>query len=170
MYILQVWTKRRIYLIARQHIGRAVISKRSRRSLWPTSRQWLLTREITFRPLSQTSSPSTGIPHSTGAPSWHRIRLGIPGKPLLSIGGNASLIPLSGAPPPDVASLLMTISNLKVPSLRVWIASMFTIRRGVLLWSLKSPSLGTSPILGMRTSTMSGPISGFAMSSAFRLI
>ena len=75
-----------------------------------------MTRGVTFRPLSQTSSPSTRIPHSPGAPSRHRIRLGIPGKPLLSIGGNASSISLSGARLLAAGSLLMTISKLKTPS------------------------------------------------------
>ena len=63
------------------------ISKRSRR-LWPARRLWLMTREVTFRPLSQTSSPSTRTPHSRGISLW-QTRLGIPGKPLLSIGGSA---------------------------------------------------------------------------------
>ena len=41
-------------------------------------------------------------------------------------------------------SLPKTISRLKTHSLRVCIAFTFTIRQGVCLWSLKSPSLLTS--------------------------
>ena len=39
------------------------ISKRSRR-LWPARRLWLMTNEVTFRPLSQTSSATIKTPLS----------------------------------------------------------------------------------------------------------
>ena len=65
----------------------------------------------------------------------HRIRLGIPGKPLLSIGDNASSISPSGARLLAAGTLLMTISKVKTPFSQVCIAFMSIIRRGVCLWS-----------------------------------
>ena len=45
------------------------ISKRSR-CLWPARRLWLMTREVTFRPLSQTSSLTIKTPPLTGDEAW----------------------------------------------------------------------------------------------------
>ena len=54
------------------------------------------------------------------------------------------------------------------PSLRVCIASMFTMRRGVCLWSWKWPFLETNLILGIRTPMTPRPTSGSVSSSEFQ--
>ena len=122
-----------------------------------------MTREMTFRPLSQTSSPSTRTPHSPGISLW-QTRLGIPGKPLFSIGGSANWTSRFGAPPPDVASRLRTTSKPQIRSLRVFIASMFTSPLGVFLRSCESSFPEKNLILGIWTPSMPGPTSGFALS------
>ena len=111
---------------ALQHIGRGVISKRSRRSLWPARRLRLMTREVTSKPSSRTSSPTIKIHRSPETLQW-QIRLGIPGKPLLWIGGNSNSISPSGARRLAAGSLLMTTSKLKTPFSQVFIASMSII-------------------------------------------
>ena len=114
--------------------GGGVHFKEKRRSLWPARRLWLMTREVTSKPSSRTSSPTIKIHRSPETLQW-QIRLGIPGKPLLWIGGNANSISPSGAQLLAAGSLLMTISKLKTPFSQVCIASMSIIRRGVCLWS-----------------------------------
>ena len=88
------------------------ISKRSR-CLWLVRRLWLMTREVTFRPLSQTSSPTIKTLRSLETSIWETRRA--IGNTLRWSGGSANWTSRYGARQLAAGSLLMTISRLKTP-------------------------------------------------------
>ena len=115
------------------------MSKRSRRSLRPARRLWLMTKGTASKWNFRTSSPTIKTPRSLETSIWE-TRCGAAGNTLRWTGGSANWTSRYGARQLAAGLMLMTISRLKTLSLRVCIASMFTMRRGVCLWSWKSPS------------------------------
>ena len=108
-----------------------------------------MTRGVTLRPCTRTSSPTIRTVRSLETLQW-QTRHGKSGKTLPSADGSASLTSPSGAPLPLVGFHLRTTSQRRSPFLPACTASMSTIRPGACLKSCVSPSQGINFIHGTR--------------------
>ena len=124
------------------------IPKRSTRSLWAARRLCLMTREVTSKPSSRTSSPTIKTLRLPGTSLW-QTRHGTIGNTLRCPGCSASLISLSGAPPRDVASRWRTTSHPQIRSSEVSTPFIPTTPLDVFLRSCESLFLETNLILGI---------------------
>ena len=122
-----------------------------------------MTREVTLRPCSRTSSPTIRTLRSLETLQW-QIRHGKSGRALPSAGGSGSLTSFSGAPLPIVGFHLRTTCKQRSPFMPACKASASTIRPGACLKSCVSPSQGINLIHGTRMHMTPEPKSGFALS------